>query len=176
MIRRLLSLAVLAWLLGFAAFVLLLPRPAGKIATDAIVVPTGGSGRIARGIALIEAGHAKRMLITGVDRRVTRAALAEKQGVSLATTACCVDLGREASDTRSNAEETATWVRGHKYTSIRLVTTDWHMPRTRFELSRTLGPGVRVVPDAVRSEADLSVLLREYNKYVFRRASAVLGI
>lgn len=176
MIRRLLSLAALAWLLGFAAFVLLLPRPASDVVTDGIVVPTGGSGRIARGIELIEAKHARRMLITGVDRRVTRAALAEKQRVSLATMACCVDLGREASDTRSNAEETATWVRKHKYTSIRLVTTDWHMPRTRFELSRTLGSGVKVVPDSVRSEAGLSVLLREYNKYVFRRAAALIGI
>src|SRR3546814_10350716 len=37
---------------------------------------------------------------------------------------CCIDLGHEAVDTRSNAEETAAWVRDHRYRSVRLVTSD----------------------------------------------------
>ena len=176
MIRRILSLVVVMWTLGFAAFVILLPLPAGKAKTDGIVVPTGAQGRIARGIDLIAHGRARRMLITGVDRRVTPTALAEAQGVSSAVMGCCVDLGHEASDTRSNGEETAAWVREHRYCSIRLVTSDWHMPRARFELDRALGDDVTILPDAVRGDASLMELMREYNKYLFRHVAVLVGL
>ena len=176
MIRRTLALLVIGWTLGFALFAILLPRPAALITTDAVVVPTGGQGRIARGIDMIATGRARRMLITGVDRQVKPAELAEAQGVSLRIMACCVDLGREASDTRSNGIETAAWVRRNRYKSVRLVTTDWHLRRARFELERALGAGVTVVPDAVRSDASLVVLVREYNKYLFRRTMVLTGL
>jgi uncharacterized SAM-binding protein YcdF (DUF218 family) len=162
--------------LGFALFVILLPRPADLTKTDAIVVPTGAQGRIARGMDIIGKGRARRMLITGVDRRVKPVELAEAQQVSLKIMACCVDLGREASDTRSNGDETAAWIRRNKYQSVRLVTSDWHMRRARFELERALGTGVVIIPDALRSDASLGVLLREYNKYLFRRAAVLIGL
>ncbi len=176
MIRRLFALGVAVWALGFAAFVVLLPLPAGFERTDAIVVPTGAQGRIARGIALIARHSARRMLITGVDRRVTPAELAHAQQVPYLIMACCTDLGREASDTRSNANETAQWVWRHKYKSVRLVTSDWHMPRARFELERALGESATILPDAVRSDASLAVLLREYDKYLFRRVTVLVGL
>jgi len=175
-IRRLLALVLVAWALGFAAFVILLPLPAGLAKTDGIVVPTGAQGRISRGTELIAKQVARRMLITGVDRRVTRAALAEAQDVPLYIMACCVDLGREASDTRSNGDETAAWVRRNRYKSIRLVTSDWHMVRARFELERALGDDVVIVSDAVRSNVSLGVLIREYNKYLFRRTAVLTGL
>jgi uncharacterized SAM-binding protein YcdF (DUF218 family) len=176
MIRRILALALVGWALGFALFVILLPRPADLAKTDAIVVPTGAQGRIARGTDLIAKGAAKRMLITGVDRRVKPAELAEAQQVSLRVMACCVDLGREASDTRSNGDETAAWVRRYNYKSIRLVTSDWHMRRAQFELKRAIGTDVTIVPDAVHSDASLAVLMREYNKYLFRRFAVLIGL
>jgi uncharacterized SAM-binding protein YcdF (DUF218 family) len=176
MIRRILALALVGWALGFALFVILLPRPAGPTKTDGVVVPTGAQGRIARGIDLVAKRSARRMLITGVDRRVTPAELAEAQQVSMKIMACCVDLGREASDTRSNANETTTWVSRNKYKSVRLVTSDWHMPRAQFELERALGDTATVLPDAVRSDASLAVLLREYNKYLFRRVAVLTGL
>jgi uncharacterized SAM-binding protein YcdF (DUF218 family) len=176
MIRRIFALVVVVWALGFAAFVILLPRPAGFIKTDAIVVPTGAQGRIARGTELLAKGRARRMLITGVDRRVKPAELAEAQQVSFKIMACCVDLGRDASDTRSNGDETAAWIRRNKYQSVRLVTSDWHMRRARFELERALGSDVVVIPDAVRSDASLAMLLREYNKYLFRRSAVLIGL
>ena len=89
--------------------------------------------------------------------------------------ACCVDLGREASDTRSNAEETVAWLRARKAKSVRLVTTDWHMPRARFELDQVVGSDIRIIDDAVDSEADFSVLMREYNKYLLRRVAVFAG-
>lgn len=176
MIRRLLALVLVVWALGFAVFVIMLPLPAGLTKTDAIVVPTGAQGRIARGIDLIAKRAARRMLITGVDRSVKPAELAEAQHVSLKVMACCVDLGREASDTRSNGDETAAWIRRNKYQSVRLVTSDWHMRRARFELERALGTDIVIISDALRSDASLAVLLREYNKYLFRRVTVLIGL
>ena len=97
---RLLALVVLAYLLGFAAFVVAMPGPAAMVRTDAIVVPTGGTGRIARGAALLAQKSAKRMLISGVGMGVGRAALARENGLSRALLECCVDLDHEAGYTR----------------------------------------------------------------------------
>jgi len=173
MIRRILSLLVILWGLGFAWFAIDLPQPAGDENTDAIVVLTGGPGRIQRGLAMLKTGHARRMLVSGVDRRVRPEDLenAFHAGPILLAR---VDLGRSAVDTRSNALETRRWIADHNYKSIRLVTTDWHMRRARFELRQVLRD-VTVVPDAVKSEPDLMGLLREYHKYLFRRFAALIG-
>src|SRR3546814_14156962 len=77
MIRRLFAFVLLCWLLGFAWFSLLLPQPfETHRKTDGIVVLTGGAGRIGRGLALLQAGAAKTMLISGVERDVRPRALA----------------------------------------------------------------------------------------------------
>lgn len=173
MIRRILSLMLILWALGFAWFAIDLPQPAHDENTDAIVVLTGGPGRIERGVAVLEAHQAQRMLVSGVDRRVT---LADIQSTFHAPVGVLsqIDLGRSAVDTRSNALETKRWIAAHKYKSIRLITTDWHMRRARFELRQVLSD-VTVVPDAVKSEPDLMGLLREYHKYLFRRGAALIG-
>jgi uncharacterized SAM-binding protein YcdF (DUF218 family) len=89
---------------------------------------------------------------------------------------CCVDLGREAVDTRSNAEETAAWVRRHRYKSVRLVTSADHMRRARLELEARLGDGIAVVADPVQVERPPSLMVREFSKYALRRAALVIGI
>lgn len=53
MISRLIGFVAILWGLGFVAFTLFLARPSDVARTDAIVVPTGGAGRIARGLTLI---------------------------------------------------------------------------------------------------------------------------
>lgn len=176
MIARLLSLAALGWMLGFAAFMLLLPRPLGEQRTDAIVVPTGGAGRIDRGLDLLERHQARRLLITGTAPEVRPRELAAEYKRSPALFACCVDLGHEAVDTRSNAEETATWVREHRYRSVRLVTSDWHAPRARMELVSALDDDVTVWSDGVQSNPRFSLLIAEYNKLLLRRAALWLGM
>ena len=167
MISRLLGLIAVVWGLGFAAFMLLLAQPSDVARTDAIVVPTGGAGRIARGLALIEEKRATRMLVTGVAPGVSKIDLADAFGHAAAIN-CCVDLGREAVDTRSNAEETAGWVR--------LVTSDWHMARARMELHAALDDDAIIVRDGVPTEPRLRQLVNEYNKLILRRIVLWLGI
>lgn len=176
MIVRALAALLLGWLLGFAWFAMFLPQPLDGRATDAIVVVTGGPGRIDRGIALLREGAAKRMLISGVDRAVRPGELAARYRAPDSLFACCITLGREAIDTRSNAIETARWLGRRDYRTVRLITTDWHMRRAALELRQTLPARVHLVYDAVPSQPSLTVLVREYSKYLLRQGAALFGI
>ncbi|MBS0255438.1 MAG: YdcF family protein [Proteobacteria bacterium] len=169
MLRRVISVVLLAWVLGFVAFAVALPRPAGTEHTDAVVVLTGGEGRIDRGLEVLRAGWAGRMLVAGVDPEVRASEFAVQYRASAGLMACCVSLGYESVDTRSNAEETTRWVAAHQIGSIRLVTSDWHMRRALFELHRRLPKGVRVVADAVPTRPSFNMLLTEYSKFLVRQ-------
>jgi len=165
-IRRLLSLLVVAWVFGFLWFAIALPQPAGAERTDAIVVPTGSGGRIPRGLDLLRQGSARQMLVTGVDRDVRPNEFAIEYDAPARLMECCVTLGFAAFDTRGNARETAAWVKKNEIRSIRLVTADWHMRRAAGELAATLPAGTRVLRDAVRTEPSLWILLLEYHKLI----------
>ncbi|HEU4650774.1 MAG TPA: YdcF family protein [Croceibacterium sp.] len=164
MIRRVLALVIVLWAAGFLWFAMALPQPAGAARTDAIVVPTGGVGRIQRGLALLHAGEARRMLVTGVDEDVRPGEFAAEYDVPAETMRCCVTLGFAALDTRGNARETSEWVEQHKVRSLRLVTSDWHMRRAALELENALPEGTTVVRDAVRTRPSLWILFLEYHK------------
>lgn len=176
MIRRLLSVALIAYVLGFVLFTLMLPPQLEGVTTDAVVVPTGGAGRIDRGLELLRRRQAKRMLVTGVGAGVTPIDLAREYRASPALFACCVDLGRDAVDTRSNAGETAAWLKRHGFTTVRLVTSDWHLARAGMELRAAVGPRTTVLGDGVRSTPRLATLVNEYNKLVLRRVALWVGL
>ena len=171
MIARAASLIALIYALGFLFFSLTLGRPAAADApaVEAAVVLTGGSGRIEHAIAVLKAGKAKRLLIAGADPSVTKADLARRIGGSQKLLKCCVDLGSESVDTRSNAEEASRWLAKRHFTSVRLITSDWHMRRARYEFSKILGDKYRLETDAVHSEPSFLTLFGEYNKFILRR-------
>jgi uncharacterized SAM-binding protein YcdF (DUF218 family) len=174
MISRFASLLVLLYALGFVVFAFTLGKPAAATAkpTDAAVVLTGGSGRIEHAIDVLRQHRAGRLLISGADPSVTKADLARRIPRSGPLFKCCVDLGSESVDTRSNAEEAGRWLSKHRFHSLRLITSDWHMRRARYEFRKVLGSRYEVVPDAVRTEPSFLTLFGEYNKYVLRRIAA----
>jgi uncharacterized SAM-binding protein YcdF (DUF218 family) len=146
MITRILALLVLLYALCFVIFAFTLgrPAPATAQATDAAVVLTGGSGRIEHAMDVLRQRKAGRLLISGADPSVTR----------------------------SNAEETGRWLAKHRFHSLRLITSDWHMRRARYEFRRVLGGRYLVVADAVPTEPSFLTLFGEYNKYLLRRIAA----
>ena len=178
MIARLLAFVAILYVLGFAFFAVTLggPAPDDTPKVDAIVVITGGSGRIEHGVDVLKSGRAKRLLVAGADPAVTKRDLIRRLGGSSRWVNCCVDLGSESVDTRSNAEEASRWLARHRYRSFRLVTSDWHMRRARYDFRQVLGDKYEVVPDAVRSEPRFLTLFGEYNKYVLRRLAVWLDI
>ncbi len=177
MIRRVFAVVFLVWAMGFLWFVLALPgpAPADGARTDAVIVPTGGAGRIARGLEVLDQGLAAKMLVSGVDPEVRTAEFAAQFGVGEARMECCITLGFAAVDTRSNATETAKWVAQNEVQSLRLVTSDWHMRRAAGELDRALPSSITVTLDSVPTEGHFTTLLLEYHKLIASRLASFAG-
>jgi uncharacterized SAM-binding protein YcdF (DUF218 family) len=173
MITRLTALLLLLYAGCFLLFAFTLGKPAAASApvTDAAVVLTGGSGRIERGIEVVRDGKARRMLIAGADPSVTKADLTRRIPNAAGLIKCCVDLGSESVDTRTNAEEADRWLAKRSFHSVRLITSDWHMRRARYEFDKVLGRKYRLITDGVRTEPSFLTLFSEYNKYLLRRAA-----
>lgn len=174
MFSRFIALVTLVWLLGFAWFAIFLPQPAGDARTDAVVVFTGGSGRVARGLSAMERGQTSRLLVSGVDREVKPGEFRAEYDIPKARMECCVALGYESYDTRSNAAETARWLARNDMKSVRLVTSDWHMRRASLELERLMPAGFPIVRDAVTTEPGMRTLATEYHKYAARLLSTLV--
>ena len=143
--------------------------------TDAIVVLTGGSGRLDEGLDLLDQGLAERLFISGVYKGVDMKYLLEAYRDNPDDLNCCVAIGH-AEDTISNASETAEWVRENGFQSLRLVTSAYHMPRSVQEFEYAM-PGVVLVehpvfPAHVKQEnwwawpGTTGLIVGEYNKFL----------
>ncbi len=173
-----LALALVVFAAGFFSFANMIeaehtrqPRKA-----DGIVVLTGGTARIEAGVELLSRGYGKRLLISGVHRTTTRGELRRLFPKGAGLFRCCIDLDRRAINTSGNASETRNWAEAHGFTSLIVVTSSYHMPRTMVELRRAMS-GIELIPFAVEpSKVSIGswwsnpntarLLLLEYIKYV----------
>ncbi len=157
-----------------------------KMDADAIVVLTGGAARITGALDLLADGHAKRLLISGVHPRTSRAAIARHANRRADLFACCVDLDYKAEDTIGNAEQARNWVLDNGFKSLIVVTSAYHMPRSMAELKNSL-PDVELYPyPVVRADLNLDrwytnwaasrLLMREYLKYIAARLRLSMNI
>jgi uncharacterized SAM-binding protein YcdF (DUF218 family) len=160
----------LAWVAGFLWFVRDVESPATPGKADGIVVLTGGAERIATGLHLLQQGCCRRMLISGVGHGAELAALQHGTGIAATPLADTITLGRAATSTAGNADETAAWAHGNHLHSLMVVTAFYHMPRALYELSRT-APDLALIPVPVQPPAArrggmalLSLLAQEYTK------------
>ncbi len=168
--------ALLVAAAGFASFTeksRKLTQPL-KVQADGIVVLTGGPERISAAIDLLEKKAAQRLLITGVHPDTTAAHLRRIFKADADLFKCCVDLDKRAPDTEGNAKEAAEWAGRHKFTSLVVVTSDYHILRSMIEFSRAM-PHVKLVPypvsgrdsgEPTRSTATFRLWLNEYIKFL----------
>lgn len=170
--------AIALMALGFFVFAGIATRrnDASGARADAIVVLTGAELRIAEGARLLAAKHGKRLFITGVHPKVTRADLKRITGLADADLDCCVDVDTMALDTIGNARESSTWIERHGYRSLILVTSNFHMPRSQAEFALAM-PDVQILPHAVTprgfpeqawwlNPGAARILLSEYLKFL----------
>lgn len=185
--RTIAGLLVLAmiWIVGLWAFVDRIERstPApDPVAADGVVALTGAGSneRIAAAMHLLETEHAKRMLVSGVNREASREDIRTVSRAVRRLYDCCVDLGFEAADTVGNAKETAEWARAMRYDSLIVVTADYHMPRAMLELRGAM-PDAELQAFPVRTSVidparwwrtarGARLMVMEYSKYL-----AILG-
>ena len=189
LVRRLLRLFMALFLLallwggGLIWFAGTIPReaptpgsPEAQRHTDAIVVLTGGSGRLDTGLELLAERRARKLFVSGVSEGVDVRELLRVSGLSPNELECCITLGYSADNTIGNAYETAGWMREQGFTSLRLVTANYHMRRSLLEF-HIVAPDIEIVPHPVASPhvhlADwylwpgtASLLINEYNKFL----------
>jgi len=182
--RRLKRLSVLAggllvaYGIGFLWFTTLLPTEvvSDPRPTDAIVVLTGGSDRLGVALDLLSEDKGKKLFVSGVYRGVDVRQLLDLSQHSPADLSCCVVLGYEADNTRGNAIETAAWMKEQGFTSLRLVTATYHIPRSLLEFRRLM-PAIEIVQHPVFPEhfkrenwwmwpGSSTLLITEYTKYL----------
>jgi uncharacterized SAM-binding protein YcdF (DUF218 family) len=187
------GLLALVWLGGFLWFANTLPAAApiadraairALAPTDAIVVLTGGQGRLQAGLALLDEERAAKLFVSGVYRGVEVSELMQLARAAPQEVECCIVLGYAAADTRGNAAETAAWMQREGYTSLRIVTADYHMRRAVLAFAAAM-PGVRletfpVTPALMREgswwqrERIARLLIGEYSKFLLSLPAAAL--
>ncbi|KKJ77838.1 hypothetical protein WH95_05270 [Kiloniella litopenaei] len=170
--------ALLSWVLGFFWFAANLPEDVlnETEVTDVIVVLTGGSDRINTGLDLLEQGTAKKLFISGVYKGVEVQELLRLSQRAPKNLECCVKLGYQADDTRGNALESQNWIEQEGYSSLRLVTAAYHMPRSLLEFKNAM-PDIKILPHSVFPQhvkqkdwwlwpGSMTLILSEYVKFL----------
>ena len=179
------------WIFGLIQYVNSLPtiETDDQSVTDGIVIFTGGSMRLEAGIKLLNEKKADRLLVSGVGKHTgldTMLILSGRLPDNILELKEKIDLGYEAKNTLGNAIEVSKWVTQHNYKTIRLVTANYHMPRSYFVLSSEM-PDIKIISHPVfpaeikmekwwHSGLTKKIMISEYNKYIARRLSAILGI
>ena len=177
-LRRLAITSAALFMLCIVGFIWFAARPAPEnesAPTDAIVVLTGGRLRLQSGMDLLRDGKGRKLFVSGVNQQVKLDELLRVSG-NADWASCCTALGHDADNTLGNARETAQWMRQQGFSSLRLVTAWYHMPRSLLELDRAM-PGTKIVAHPVfpeeaeqkhwwRSRSTVLLLASEYGKYL----------
>ena len=168
---------LILWGLGFLWFsttIAMTTSDAESKKTEAIIVLTGGNGRINEGLDLLADKLAPKLFISGVHKDVTNADIFKSWKNPTTPAPCCITLGYNSTDTISNATEVEQWVQEHNIDSFRLVTSSYHMPRAILEIRARL-PDISIIKHPVLTDdfeswkgSFWTLTFSEYNKTLLR--------
>ena len=139
-----------------------------------IAVLTGGINRIEKAIQLLNDGVGERLLISGVRPGVNLDLIASRKNVQL-NTSQPVDLGYSATDTVGNALEVRDWSRKYNIKEFYVVTSFYHIPRSRLELQHELPNAImhfvavdtpNILPQWWKNWRSFSFMAAEYSKFL----------
>lgn len=139
------------------------------VKTEAIVVLTGGRGRIEEGIRLYREGKGRLLFLIGVDPLVKKRELFVGEGADH------VFLEKSSRNTLENAIFARDLIVKHKVTSIKLITSRYHMKRATIIFRNALPRDVAIYPHPVDSRnlkeawwnhpGSFKLLFSEFYKY-----------
>ncbi len=171
-------LCLILFIVGFLTFISTINKNTinNVIAADGIVVLTGGPARIEQAVELLSKGKGKRLLISGVHPATSRKDLSNLVPQHALMFNCCIDIDHIAQNTIGNASQTKAWVTNKDFSSVIVVTSSYHMPRSLVELRLAL-PFTKLIPCPVNSHnvhmdawwaypGTLWLLIKEYVKTI----------
>jgi uncharacterized SAM-binding protein YcdF (DUF218 family) len=137
------------WLLPAALFLLITPvylfiealgAPADEFSyADAIVVLTGGSGRVEEGLRLFREGRGGCLIISGVEGSSRLDAIFPGRDINSMVDTSRILLDTESGSTIENARNVKRIIEGRGIRSLVLVTSNYHMKRAYAIFSASLG-------------------------------------
>jgi uncharacterized SAM-binding protein YcdF (DUF218 family) len=147
------------------------------VPTDAIVVLTGGLGRVDEGVKLYRAGKSHWLFIVGVDPSVRKQELyRDRRGESRADR---VVLEQASRNTLENALYSRELIMANNISSITLITSRYHMKRATLFFRAVLPRDIAIYPHPVDSRnllphwwghgGSIRLLLNEFYKYTMFR-------
>jgi uncharacterized SAM-binding protein YcdF (DUF218 family) len=153
--RLVLSLLVLLFLLPAVPHLLSLrnPGPPPARPADAIFVLTGGEGRIQEGYRAWHGGAARELYILGTGRKVPITRIVPDVSRIPPESLARVHVEGWSENTLENAFSAKSAVVERKYSSVILVTSDYHIPRAVLVFRKVLPPEVSLSAIRVRPEA-----------------------
>lgn len=168
---------ILLWVGGFAVFDAYIKKTQnnGK-KTDAIVVLTGGKNRILESFNLFNNEMADILIISGVSDNVSLKELQRQNKTVITNNSDKIFIGREAATTYQNAIEVSEIIRRNNVRSVRLVTSYYHIPRSKEEILAH-NPDIEVIVHPVYSQNvsskwwknwnSFKLVASEFNKFIF---------
>ena len=137
---------------------------------DCAVVLTGGAGRVREGIALLEQGLVKTLIISGVNPQTELQDLLSPVDLAMGIKREQVILERRSQTTYGNAHQSAPILEALRCRDLALVTSRLHMYRARKSFEAALPSGVKIISVAVPSpkvEEEIWGLTTEVLKSMF---------
>ena len=130
-----------------------LPEPSSGSA-DAIIVLTGGGGRIAEGFKVWRAGAGWDLCILGTGKNTKLTQLLPEADTLSEWELSRIHTEGWSGNTLENAFSARALVEDRRYSSIILVTSDYHIPRAYYTFRKVLPSGVDISVIRVSTEND----------------------
>jgi len=144
-----------------------------EVHTDAIVVLAGGRGRVEEGVKLYQAGQGHLLFLIGVDPLVKKGELYKGDDTEN------VFLEKVSRNTLENAIYARDLITKHRVSSIKLITSRYHMKRATLIFRNALAKDVAIYPHPVDSRnlkedwwvhgGSFKLLFSEFYKYCMFR-------
>lgn len=177
-------LVAMVWLGSFLWFITQIPtQPSPPSQADAIVVLTGGSGRIELGIDLLMAEKGKQLFVSGAHQEVSYADIVrltprKNREMVRQSVGHEIILGNNAENTIGNAQEVKQWLDTTRYQRVLLVTSNYHMPRSLSEFAELMPERTFIPMPVVPANTGFfwwlgteyrSLVYSEYYKYIISK-------
>lgn len=130
--------------------------------TDGLAVLTGGKGRIGLGLELFNKHNNLRLIISGVDKKVSDKSIIPNDLKNKSS----ITIDKDSKSTYQNAQIINKWASKYKLKNISIITSYYHMPRSLI-LIQSLSPTVNFYAFPVKKRISSKNSFRKNILYYF---------